>query len=102
MTMLLTLGGSMLVPHLFGRLLDLYVRSLLNGNPFAMIFTIIWVVGVSAGPLYQGLSKGDPAAIGLMSLVGVLCLIFLVIGIVDKKVNTKKSTAGTSARKRWR
>jgi hypothetical protein len=73
-----------------GRLLRLYVDQLLKGNPFAVVFTIIWVVGVSVGPFYDGITRRDPAALGLMGLVGFLCVVFLVILIVDKKLNPKK------------
>ena len=74
---------------MLGRLLNLYVEQLLKGNPIAVVFTIIWVVAVSVGPFYEGITRRDPAALGLMGLVGFLCVVFLVIVIIDKRSNIR-------------
>jgi threonine/homoserine/homoserine lactone efflux protein len=76
---------------MLARILRIYVDQLLKGNPIAVIFTIIWVVAVSVGPFYEGVSRRDPVAIGLMGLVGFLCFVFLVIVIIDKRSNAKKN-----------
>jgi hypothetical protein len=77
---------------MFRLLLRVYIDQLLKGNPIAVIFTIIWVSAVSVGPFYEGVSRRDPGALALMGLVGFLCVVFLVIVIVDKKLNPTKPT----------
>lgn len=73
-----------------GFLLRAYLDALLNGNPIALIPTLIVLVVVSVGPFYKGLSQGDPGAIALASIAGLLFTILLVVAIVDRKLNPKK------------
>lgn len=67
-----------------------YLDALLKGNPFAVGITIIGVVAVSMGPFHNGLSRKDPGAIALASLVGLGALILLTVLIVDRRSNAPK------------
>ncbi len=70
-----------------GWLLRLYVNALFNGNPFVVGVTLIVALAVSIGPFEEGISKGDPAAIGLMGLVLVGILVLLTVAIIDRRNN---------------
>jgi hypothetical protein len=83
-----------------GVFLRVYFNALMKGNPFAILFTIVWVVAISVGPFYQGISSGDPVAIGMMIGVGVLMSLLLIVVVIDRKNNQPKkrptSQAGSS------
>ena len=70
--------------------LRIYFDALFKGNPFAVVPTLIAVAALSLGVFYEGVSKRDPVAIGLMIGVGVLFTIVLVVAIVDRKMNPPK------------
>jgi hypothetical protein len=71
-------------------MLRIYFDGLMKGNPFAILITLVWVVAISVGPFYQGVSSGDPVAIGMMIGVGVLMTILLLVVVIDRKNNQPK------------
>lgn len=81
-------------------LFRVYLNALLNGNPIALIPTLVVVVAVSVGPFYEGLSQRDPGAIALASLIGLLFTVLLVVAIVDRKLNPKKTPNAPSKPRR--
>jgi hypothetical protein len=68
-----------------GILFRLYVNALLKGNPFVVGITVVAALAVSAGPFHNGVSKGDPGAIGLAALILVGILILLTVAIIDRR-----------------
>ncbi len=83
-----------------GLLFRIYLNALLNGNPLALIPTLVAVVAVSVGPFYEGLSRRDAGAIALASLVGLMLTIVIVIAIVDRRLNPKRPRTPPKPRRR--
>lgn len=85
-----------------GVLLRLYVDALMKGNPVVVFLTMVAAVAVSVGPFYEGISKRDPTAIGLMIGILVMIVILLSVVIIDRKNNPdnkKKRPASKSGRR---
>jgi hypothetical protein len=80
-----------------GVLLRIYFNALMKGNPLAILFTIVWVVAISVGPFYQGVTSGDPVAIGMMIGVGVLMSLLLIVVVIDRKNNQPKKRPTSKA-----
>ncbi len=71
-------------------LLRLYFNALFKGNPFVVAITIIGVAALCVGPFYEGLSKRDPAAIGIVALILLGITILLVVAIIDRRNQSPK------------
>jgi len=71
-------------------LLNLYIRALMKGNPFAVAIAIAGAVALGMGPFSDGIRRRDPVAITLMVLVVSLIAILIVVGAVDRKLNPPK------------
>ena len=81
-----------------GFLLRLYINALLKGNPFVVLITVVGAVALSVGPFQEGLSRRDPAAIGIVAflILGVVAL--LTLAIVDRKLNPPEGERRKSGR----
>jgi len=75
-------------------LLNLYIRALMKGNPFAVAIAIAGAVALGMGPFSDGIQNRDPVAITLMvlvvSLIAILIVVGAVVGAVDRKLNPPK------------
>jgi F0F1-type ATP synthase assembly protein I len=76
-----------------GWLLRVYIDQLVKGNPFVIGLTMVAAAAVSVGPFYDGLSKRDPWAIGLVVLILLGITLVLAVAIVDRKLNAPKQKA---------
>ncbi len=53
---------------------------------------------MSIGPFYEGVSKGDPAAIGLMGLVLLGMLVLLTVAVIDRRSNPPRGKRPSPSR----
>jgi hypothetical protein len=80
-----------------GVLLRVSFDALAKGNVFVVIPTVIVLIGLSAGPFYEGLSR-DPWAIALAALIFVGTLLVLVVAIIDRGIKTDQRKPGPPGR----
>jgi hypothetical protein len=85
-----------------GFLIRLYVDALMKGNPLAVLVTVVGAVALSVGPFYEGLSKRDPAAIGIAGFIAFGIVALLALAIVDRKLNPPEGKARKKGRPRRR
>ncbi len=85
-----------------GILFRLYINALLNGNPFVVVVTIIGAVALAMGPFQEGLSRRDPAAIGIVAFVILGTVVLLALAIVDRKLNPPEGKGRKSGRSKRR
>lgn len=73
-----------------GILFRIYINALLNGNPIAVVPTLIVAVVLGSSFFYEGISQRDPAAIAFAVIAGLMLIVVLAIAIVDRRLNPKK------------
>ena len=73
-----------------GFLFRVYINELAKGNPFVVVPTAIVAVAASVGPFYEGLSTGDPWAIGLVTLILLGIAVVLTVAIIDRRSDPER------------
>jgi ABC-type transport system involved in cytochrome c biogenesis permease subunit len=81
-----------------GFIIRWWVNALFNGNPFVVAVTVTAVVVLSAGTFYEGLTRRDPVAIGVVSLILVGMLIVMTIAIIDRRNSAHREKRRKQAR----